>query len=145
MESVDHRAIAVATFNACWDILDKPERTRDDEITLLTSAFASRLHWLEAGGPRQWVTSDWMVSRAAGIAGYPSLSIDFAQRAVDASDGQPDWMVASAAEGLARAYALAGDRERRAEWVAKATALVAAIEEDEEREIIAGQLATMPD
>jgi hypothetical protein len=56
----------------------------------------------------------------------------------------PDWLVASAAEGVARAYAALGVEQERDEWFNSAESLVAAIVDDEDRELIASQLATVP-
>jgi hypothetical protein len=70
--------------------------------------------------------------------------VAFARRAVEESAGQADWLVASSAEGMARAYAAAGDEARRVEWIARASELVSVVTDDEDREIVAGQLATVP-
>ncbi len=147
MDVDDHRSEAARLYNACWTLLEQTARTDDDDVTLLTNAFASRAHWREAGGPEQWTISDWMVARAASATGYPQLAITFALRAHRAASepGAADWLVASTAEGLARAYAAAGDRARRDEWCEIAARLVAAIEDDDDRAIIAGQLLTVRD
>jgi hypothetical protein len=144
MEQSEHRAIAVEQYNECWNMLEDPDRDAEGDVTLLTAAFTSKHHWLFAGGPQQWAISDWMVSRAAAATGHGDLAIEFAERAVKSSEGQTDWMMASAAEGMARAYAAVGDTARRDEWVKRAGELVDAIEEDEDRRIIAEQLASVP-
>lgn len=146
MPDVDHRKIAVETYNHCWDLLDRDDRSPDEDFELLTSAFASRYHWSLAGGPEQWAVSDWMVSRAAADIGEGSLSLAFALRANDAMQefDAPDWLVASAAEGLARAYAALGSEQDRDEWCNNAESLVEAIADEEDRELIASQLATVP-
>jgi hypothetical protein len=141
-----HRAEAVRLYNACWALLEMPARTPDDDATLLTDAFASRHHWREVGSLEQWTISDWMVARAAAATGHGVLAVAFARRAVDAarSPGAADWLVASSAEGLARAYAAAGDAAHRDEWCARAADLVAAITDEESRELIDSQLQTVP-
>jgi hypothetical protein len=144
VEPSEHRAIAAELYNECWTLLENDARTADDDAALLTAAFASRHHWLCAGGPQEWSISDWMVSRASAATGLGELAVRFAERAVRSAEGQSDWLVASAAEGLARAYAARGDAGLRDEWVERAGALVDAITEDEDREIIAGQLASVP-
>jgi hypothetical protein len=144
VEAAVHRAIAAELYNECWALLEMADRGPDDDAALLTAAFASRHHWLFAGGPQEWTISDWMVARAAAATGLGELAVRFAERAVRSADGQADWLVASAAEGLARAYAAAGDEHRRDEWVKRAVALVAAIDDDDDRQIIADQLASVP-
>lgn len=146
MDLDEHRSEAARLFNACWTLLELPDRTADDDATLLTNAFASRHHWHEVGSLEQWIIADWMVARAAAAAGDGELAVRFAQRAFDAA-GDPDiedWMVASAAEGVARAYAALGDAASRDDWLALADTLVASIGDDESREVVSGQLATVP-
>jgi hypothetical protein len=146
LQDVDHRKIAIESYSYCWGLLDRDDRSQDEDIELLTSACASRYHWSLAGGPEQWVVSDWMVSRAAAAIGEGSLSLAFALRATNAVPefDAPDWLVASSAEGLARAYAALGSDQDRDEWLNTAESLVEAISDEEDRELIACQLASVP-
>jgi hypothetical protein len=84
-EAVDHRAVAVETYNRCWDLLEKEQRSTDDDVDLLTCAFASRHHWRIVGGAPQAITADWMISRAAAEIGNADLAVDFARLAFDGS------------------------------------------------------------
>lgn len=145
MNDVDHRKIAVEIYNHCWDLLDREHRSQDDDVDLLTCAFTSRYHWLFAGGPEQWVVSDWMVFRAAADIGEGPLSLAYARRANVATHefDAPDWLIASTAEGLARAPAAFGSKQDRDEWFDTAERLVEAIRDEEDRELIASQLASV--
>lgn len=148
MDRDEHRAEAVRTYNACWDLLDAPSRSTEDTWLLLTRAFASRHHWIEAGGGvQESVVADWMASRAAAAAGYGALAVDLARRSVEAADGsdQPAWLRASAHEGLARAYAAAGDADARAVELAAADQVLATEPDEESRALIAEQLADVPE
>jgi hypothetical protein len=143
MTELNSRALATELYNRCWEILELPSRSNEDDVELMTAAFASRYHWLKVGSGEQWIVSDWMVARAAGVVGAPELSLVFAQRAHAAAQDRdsPDWLVASTAEGVARAYAAAGNAEEFAKWNALAGRLVEAIGDPEDRTLIAGQLA----
>jgi hypothetical protein len=146
MSEIDHRTIGVETYNRCWDLLERDDRSQDDDFELLALAFTSRYHWSFAGGPEQWTVSDWMVSRAAADIGEGSLALAFALRANSAAQefDAPDWLIASTAEGLARAYAAFGNEVARDEWIVTALSLVEAIADDEDRDLIASQLASVP-
>ena len=145
MESVDHRALASRFYNAGWELLEAPSRDDDDNALLLTNAFASRAHWLEAGGTQQWIISEWMVSRAAAATGWSDLALFFGMRAFRGAQepSVADWVVASAAEGVARAYAAAGDDVQRDEWIERAQLLVEAIVNPQDRALIASQVASL--
>jgi hypothetical protein len=147
MDQAEHRELAKSLYNGCWELLEKRGRSDDDDVELLTLAFSARYHWLAAGGPEQWVISDWMVSRVAAALGEGGLSVAFALRANEGARaaGGPDWLVASTAEGLARAYAANGQLRERNEWHATAARLVDALVDEEERALIADQLSTVPE
>jgi hypothetical protein len=89
---------------------------------------------------------DWMISRAAAATGEGQLALKYARLAYDAAVASDveDWLLASSAEGIARAYAAIGDIARRDEWLRTSAELVALIADDEDRELIAGQLASVP-
>jgi hypothetical protein len=147
MTSMDDKALASQLFNRCWELLEQDERTEDDKVELLTSALTSRFHWLNAGAPEQWIISDWMVARAAGATGSPDTALRFALRAYEAAranDQSPDWLVASGAEGVARAYAVAGNVEEFSHWAALAGRLVEVIVDPENKALIESQLADIP-
>jgi hypothetical protein len=139
--SIDHRAIAVATYNRCWELLELQSPTTEHHTELLTCALTSRYHWLEAGGPEQWVISDWMVARAAGATGFGDLAVRFALRAEAALTGDlADWLRASVAEGVARAYRDADHEAERLDWIRIADERLSGIADDEDRALIASQL-----
>jgi len=87
-----------------------------------------------------------MISRAAAALGHGSLAVWFAVRADSAAASQdgPEWLSAPTAEGVARAYTAAGDPVRRDIWIERASRLVAAIADEEDRDLIASQLSSVP-
>jgi hypothetical protein len=141
---LDERELATKLFNRCWDLLEST-RNADDDVELLTAAFSSRFHWLRVGAIEQWITSDWMVARAAAATGDGGLSLRFAERAHRAAqeNAVPDWLVASTAEGVARAYAVTGDLEAFNNWSALAARLIEVIADPEDKALIASQLAEL--
>ena len=143
MDAEAHRTEAVEAFNLAWALIETEHRTADQDADLLTAAFTSRHHWQVVGGSQQWIVADWMVSRAAGAVGMGQLALLFAERAYGAArqEGTPDWLEASSAEGVARAFAAAGDLGQRDAWCAVAVGLVTAIGNKEDRSVVAGQLA----
>ena len=143
MSDSEERELAISLYSRCWELLETEARSSEGDVELITCALASRLHWLHAGGPQEWIISDWMVARAAGAVGAADLALVFAQRANDAvtQSDFPDWLVASTAEGVARAFGETGRAEEFASWTAKAERLIEVIVDDEDRLLIASQLA----
>jgi len=139
---LDDREIASQLFNRCWELLEKA-RDPDDDVELLTAAFASRYHWLGVGDLDTRIISDWMVARAAAALGDGELSVRYAKRAHAAAqeNSVPDWLSASCAEGVARAYATTGDVAEFNNWSALAERLISAIADSDDRSLIASQFA----
>jgi hypothetical protein len=146
VDDATQQELAAQLFNRSWELLDKSPRTSDEDVELLTVAFSSRYHWSFVGSSEQFIVGDWMVSRAAADVGEGQLALTFAQRAYDAAQNAliPDWLSASVCEGLARAYAAIGDSASRTEWFVAAQQLITLIDDDEDRELIASQLASVP-
>jgi hypothetical protein len=142
-----HRALAVQLFNRTWELLESPRSPADDRV-MLASALASRLHWTDIGTDENYAVGDWLVAHIASHLGYCDLALDFAassyETALAAEPPVPLWMVASAQEGLARAHACAGHDEERDRFAADARATLDAVDDAEDRELIAGQLASIP-
>jgi hypothetical protein len=139
---LDDRELATQLYNRCWELLEST-RDADGDVELLTVAFSARYHWLNAGELEQWIVSDWMVARVAAALGDGALALRFAQRAhAAAQDNEvPDWLVASTAEGVARAYATTGNVEEFNNYAALATRLIDVIADPEDKSLIASQFA----
>jgi hypothetical protein len=141
------RALAVKLFNRTWELLESP-RTPADDRTMLACAVASRLHWTGIGTDENYVVGDWMVAHVASRLGYADVALDFAaaayETAVSAEPPLPAWLVASTQEGLARAHAAAGHDEERDRYAADARSTLETVDDTDDRELIASQLASIP-
>ena len=139
------RALAVQYFNQTWDLIDQPTRIAADDRRMLTLAMASRALWDDIGADEQLITGDWQVAHVAALTGHADLSLDFAAAAYERAAGAavPLWLKASTCEGLARAHAAAGHQAERDAWVLKARELLGQVDDDDDRALIEGQLATV--
>jgi len=145
-DELTHRGMAARNYNYCWELL-KRDRTDDEDLELLEVAFASRHHWrAQADAAEQIAVADWMVSRCFADLGDGPLAVRFATAALASEpDDAPVWMRASFQEGLARAHAANGDQRGRDEAAARASELLADEPSEKNRELIAEQLASVPD
>lgn len=143
MTPEDHRTIAVATYNACWTLLEA-DRTPDQDRELLTAAFTSRYHWTQAGGPMELAVADWMVSRCAAATTDGRLALSFARASLEHDDSEFDpWLRASLLEGLARAHDAVGNPAERDRLVAQAQNVLEHEPDPENAQAIADQLADL--
>jgi hypothetical protein len=148
LDGAAHRALGAALFNHVWTLLELPERTDEQVDDMIHAAHASRFHWSRAEGrePVHAARGEWQCSRVYAVLGHSEPALWHARRClaiVEASRiGYFD--LAAACEALARASAVAGDAAAAADWKARAAALVGSIDDAEDREVIEGDLATIP-
>ena len=141
-----HRQVAVDTFNAAWELIDLSVRTPAQDRELLGLAFTSRFHWGVVGGDEEHMVGDWMIAHVASLQGFGDLAHRYASTALDTAraNGWDDWRLASMLEGMARASAALGDGPARDRYAAEARRVLATLDDSNDRELIASQLASIP-
>jgi hypothetical protein len=110
---VDHRQLGVDLYNYTWTLLEKHDRTRDDDDELLSATHASAYHWSHAAGagPQNAARSQWQISRVNAVLGRGEAALYHAERCLEhcTENGIGDWDLAAAYEALARAHKVVGN------------------------------------
>jgi hypothetical protein len=132
-------------FNRAWQLLDAAPLSREQEEELLAATFASRHNWYQVGTAENLAIADWQISRVAAVLGYAELALRFAERSLTLATEHDlgPFVTGFAHEAIARAAAEVDDVETFAEHVGRARALLADIEDDEDRDVLAADLAEM--
>jgi hypothetical protein len=140
------RQLAADLFNLVWELLERSGRTVDEDDRMLHAAHASRYHWGEVGQPMQRAIGEWQCARVYSVLGRAEPALHHARRCAEiaAASDVPDWLVASAHEGLARAYAVAGDKAKAREQRDLAHTVLRTVTDPEEREVVEADLAGIP-
>jgi hypothetical protein len=140
------RELAVALFNGVWRLMDRDDRTIEDDDAMLHMAHASRHHWAQVGTPQNLARGEWLCSRVYAVLGRAEPSAHHAQRVLDICRGHGigDWDLAFAYEALARAAATSGDAATAKGYTEQAVAAAEQITEDDERELLLSDLETIP-
>jgi hypothetical protein len=143
---IDHRQLGVDLFNGTWTMMEQPDRTPDEDALMIHMAHASAYHWLQVGAPENVARSHWQCSRMYTVLGRSEPAIYHAKLVLDVCEQNDigDFDLAFAYEALARAYAVAGNSAESAGWLAKAQAASTDITDDEDRELLLTDLATIP-
>jgi len=148
IDPTTRRKLAADLFNHTWTLLEKPDRTPGEDDEMIHSSHASRFHWGEVrnGEPVNLARGEWQCSRVYAVLGRSEPALWHARRCLEINEanGTADWDIASAYEAMARAYLAAGDLEAVAAWKAKATAALDGIADRDDREVVEGDLATLP-
>jgi DNA-binding transcriptional MerR regulator len=141
----DRRQLAVDLFNHVWTLIETPGRTPMQDDEMIHAAHASRFHWGEVGQPENLARGEWQCSRVYALLRRAEPALWHARRclAVCEEHGIGDWDVAFAWEAIARAQSVAGDRAGVDEALRRARELGAAIAEEEDRELLFGDLGTI--
>lgn len=136
--------LAIDLFNHVWTLLEKPDRTPADDDEMFHAAHASRYHRGEIGESVNLARGEWQCSRGYSVLGRAEPAPWHARRCLEINEanGIGDWDIAY--EAMARASLTAGDLAAVVEWKAKATAALDGIAERDDREVIEGDLATLP-
>lgn len=150
LDAAAHRRLAVDFFNHTWTLIRKADRTPAETDEMIHAAHASRYHWSKAGTTVNLARGEWQCSRVYAVLGRAEPALWHARRCVDyaaaaAATGEAEsWDVPSSYEAMARALAVAGDRQAAEEWRVRAQASLASVAEAEDRQVIEEDLATLP-
>jgi hypothetical protein len=138
-ESEAHYLFATNFRERTWHLLDEPSRTSEDDERMLSYAHASLAHWRFTGTAVHHQRGQWMLARVYAVLGEAELAVGYARRCrslleTDKAEME-DFDFAFGAEGLARAYAVAGNRPEALKYIALAQQAGEAIANQEDREV----------
>jgi hypothetical protein len=136
-----HRKIAKQCFNETWDLLEKKNRTPEDDRHMLLLAHTSRYHWGVVGNASNLAVGEWQVSRVYADLKEPGPSLIFAKSALDLClKNKLSGLLPSAYEGMARAYATAHENQQARDYIAKARKELESIKDKEDKAIFTEQI-----
>jgi len=142
-----HKRLGIDLFNKTWTFLDMENRTRDEDDEMLHCAHASAFHWFHVGTQANRARSEWQVSRVNAVLGRPEAALAHAERCLDLVEGAPDQMeefdLPAAYEALARAHLVAGNTAEAKRFHELGLAATGRIEDEEDRQIIEKDFATI--
>ncbi len=147
LDAEAERRLGVDLFNKTWTLMEKEDRTQDDDDEMVHCAHASAYHWRQVGTPANRSRSEWQCSRVYAILGRTEPALHHARRCLEIVDAHPDdmkdWDRPAALEALARAHWVAGDLDEARRYAAEGRELTARIEDDDDRAIIEADFATI--
>lgn len=140
-----HQKMAVDLFNRTWDLLDKPERTAEEDDELVHAGHASRYHWGKVGTPVNLARGEQQLSHIYAVLKRAEPALFHGQRALEIcqANGIADFDVAFAYEALARANAVAGNQTERDRYIELARAAAEGIAKEDDRKYLLSQLETV--
>ena len=141
-----HRKQAVDLFNFTWTLIDKPDRTPDEDDLMIHAAHASRYHWSIVGTAVNFLRGDWQIAHVYTILRQSQAAMHYARRCLDQclANRIGDFDLAYAYEGMARALACDGQAADAQQYYRLAEQAGVQIAEEDDRQMFEKDLAAGP-
>jgi hypothetical protein len=130
---------AIDFHGKTWELLEKKNRTPDENQRMLDYAHASLAHWRAAGAEVRHQRGQWLLSRVYAVLGEGRRALMHAQFCFELLESHKadmeDFDFAFAYEAIARAYAVNGDEAEAKRYIQMAQKAGEAIKEKEDKDI----------
>jgi hypothetical protein len=142
------RQLGIDLFNSTWTLLEKADRSADEDDEMVHRVHASAYHWRQVGTAAHRARSEWLCSRVYAVLGRVEPALHHARRSLEIVDAHPaemeDWDRPAALEAVARAHWVAGDRDEARRHAERGRELAAAIADEDDRVHIETDLRELP-
>lgn len=140
-EGEAHRHFSAHCFNRAWDLIDKPDRSAEQDEEMLRLSYASLYHWTQRPDctPENLSIAYWQLSRIYAILhkqddarNYGQKSLHFGQQ-----KGVQPVILGYACEALARAEAQSGNRSQAGKYLTQARQLAEGLAAEDKKQLLA--------
>jgi len=144
-EQLWHKKFAVDLNHLVWSLLEKVDRSSEDEDKMVHAAHASHYHWDQVGTAVR-TRGEWLISHVYAVLNRAEAALYHAQRCLDLCQEKnvKDFDITYGYEAIARAYALAGHKAEYETYVQLAQEAGEHIQDEEDREIFFGDFQRGP-
>ena len=143
-----HQEFAKKTNGRVWALLQKEKRSQLENDELLYAAYASGYHWSQVGTGVHHQRAAYLISKVYITLDQPAQALHHAQRCLELTEQHraemKDFDIAFAYEGLARAYAINGQKEETIRYHKMAREVGDHIEDREDKKIFDDDLESDP-
>jgi tetratricopeptide (TPR) repeat protein len=137
-----HEQFARQFNGRVWALLEKEERSPEEDEEMLLAQSASLYHWRHVGTVVHEQRGQWMFSHLYTVLEDPDRALRHASRCIEITQANrsqmADFDIAYAHEAMARALALNGRADKAKEHFEQAAKAGEAISDPEDREIFLG-------
>jgi tetratricopeptide (TPR) repeat protein len=142
-----HHYFSAQCFNQAWELIKKPDRTPEEDETMISLSHASRYHWTQRKeySPTNASIANWQLARIYAIVGRLEQARHYASQCLQSSReaGVEVVFLGYAYEALARVERLAGNEEQAQQYVASALQQAEKAEDEEDRQMLLDDLADL--
>jgi len=142
-----HRYFSAQCFNGAWDLIDKADRTPQEDEEMIRLNQASIWHWTQREDctPTHMSTGYWQASRIYAILGQVDNARRYGQLCLDASQGEdvPPFYLGYAYEALARTEAVAGNHAKTEQYLNEAQKTAEQVSDPDSKKWLLDDLGTV--
>jgi len=140
-----HKKQAMQCFNETWSLIDKTDRTREEDFKMIHMAHASRFHWGEVGTPLHFLRGEWQISRVYALLSKGESARHHAEYCLELclSNNIGDFDLAFAYEALARAHGISGHQAQKAQYLSLAKETAEQIAKPEDKAYLLGEFQSL--
>ncbi len=141
-----HEYFSKICFNAAWDLIDKTNRSTQENEEMIHMSHSSLYHWSQRSDCTDQNISIgyWQLSRVYALIGEVNTAVRYGHLCLDYSkkQGVAEMFLGYAYEALARAYAMVEEEEKKIEFIKKATKLAKSLSPEDKAQLL-GDLDTI--
>jgi hypothetical protein len=142
-----HRHFAVECYNQAWDLINKADRTPEEDEQMIRLSLASHWHWTQRADCTQENLSIayWQTSRVYAVLGQAENARRYAWLCLEESRGEgvPLWCLGYAYEALARTELVADDQTLMNEYLREALRVAETLTDHETQQMLLADLETI--
>jgi hypothetical protein len=141
-----HQHFSKHCFNRAWDLIDKPDRTPEDNERMIHLAHAALWHWSERPDctSKNFSIGYWQLSRIYALVGEGSHSAKYGRICLEITPQDDAFLLGYAHEALARAEKIQGNIAKAKEHHAEATRLAKSLDDAESQMMLMNDLNNIP-
>ena len=142
-----HKHFSVVCFNKAWELIEKSDRTEDEDEQMIRLTISSHWHWTqrEDYGPKNASIAYWQTSRVYSVLGLGDEARHYGQRCLEVSKNEelPPFFLGYAYEALARAEAVSANQSKMDEYLNLMNQIVEKIKDSDEKKMLLDDMATI--
>ncbi len=140
-----HKFFSADNFNKTWDYIEKKDRSQEDDLNMVHTAFASLWHWSqrEDVSAKNLSVGYWQVSRVFSLIRQPDNARMYGLLSLKHAESLDPFFKSYAFESLARAEMLAGNRVVMKHYLEKAREMLEQVSDEEDKGMLLKDLASI--
>lgn len=133
-----HRWFSAECFNDTWTLIDKRDRTPEQDGEMVLGAMTSLWHWSQRPDctPRNLSVGHWQVSRVLALTGQGVAALHHARRSLVLADGLEPIYLGYAHEAMSRAASILRNEAEFHEHLSMALGYADQVSDDQERQVL---------